>query len=235
MGVKEESEKSGFKLNIQKTKIMASSPIISWKTNGGKVETVTGFIFLGSKITAGGDCSYEIKGHLLLGRKAMTNLGSILKSRDITMPTKVHIVKAMVFPGVMYGSESWTIKKAEDQRIDALKLWCWRRLLRVPWIKPVHPKGNQPWLFIELTLKLKHQCFGHLIQRADSLEKSLMLEKIEGKRKRGRQRMRRLDSITDTMDMNLNKLLETVEDRGAWCVAVHGVAKRHDLVTEQQQ
>ena len=144
MGVKEESEKSGFKLNIQKTKIMASGPITSWQINGESVATVADFIFWGSKITAGGDCSYEIKGHLLLGRKAMTNLGSILKSRDITMPTKVHIVKAMVFPGVMYGSESWTIKKAEDQRIDALKLWCWRRLLRVPWIKPVHPKGNQP-------------------------------------------------------------------------------------------
>ena len=159
---------------------MASSPIISWKIKGGKVETVTDFIFLGSKITADGDCSsYKIKRHLLLGRKAMTNLASILKSRDITMPTNVHTVKAMVFPGVMYGSDSWTIKKAEHQRTDAFKLWCWRKLLRVPWIKPVHPKGNQPWIFIELTLKLKHQCFGHLIQRADSLEKTPRLGKIE--------------------------------------------------------
>ena len=133
MKVKEESEKVGLKLNIQKTKIMASSPITSWKTDGEKMETVTGFIFLGSKITADGDCSHEIQRHLLLGRKAMNNLDNILKSRDITLPTNVHLVKAMVFPIVIYGCESWTVKKPECQRIDAFKLWCWRRLLRVPW------------------------------------------------------------------------------------------------------
>ena len=133
MKVKEESEKAGLKLNIQKTKIMASSPITSWQIDGETVETVSDFILLGSKITADGDCSHKIKRHLLLGRKAMTNLGSILKSRDITLPTKVHIIKDMVFPVVMYGWESWTLTKAERQRIDAFKLWCWRRLLSVPW------------------------------------------------------------------------------------------------------
>ena len=133
MKVKEESEKVGLKLNIQKTKIMASGPIISWQIDGETVETVTDFIFLGSKITADGDCSHEIKRCLLFGRKVMTNLGSILRSTDITLPTKVHLVKAMVFPVVLYRCESWTIKKAEHQRIDAFKLWCWRRLLRVPW------------------------------------------------------------------------------------------------------
>ena len=131
--VKEESEKVGFKLNIQKTKIMASGPITSWQIDGETMETVTDFIFLGFQITAGGDCSHEIKRCLLLGRKAMTNLDSILKSRDITLPTKVRLVKAMVFPVVMYGCESWTIKKAECRRIDAFELWCWRKLLRVPW------------------------------------------------------------------------------------------------------
>ena len=151
MKVKEESEKVGLKLNIQKTKIMASGPITSWEIDG---ETVSDFIFLGSKITADGDCSHEIKRRLLLGRKVMTNLDSILKSRHITLPTNVHLVKATIFPVVMYGCESWTIKKAECQRIDAFELWCWRRLLRVPWtaayqeIQPVHPKGDQSWVFI---------------------------------------------------------------------------------------
>ena len=152
MKVKEKSEKVGLKLNIQKTKIMASGPITSWQIDG---ETVADFIFLGSKITANGDCSHEIKRRLLLGRKIMTNLDSILKSRDITLPTKVRLVKAMVFPVVMYGCVSWTVKKAERQRIDAFELWCWRRLLRVPWtprdckeIQPVHPKGDQSWVFI---------------------------------------------------------------------------------------
>ena len=152
MKVKEQSEKVGLKLNIQETKIMASSPITSWEIDGETVETVADFIFLGSKITADGDCSHEIKRHLLLGRKVMTNLDSILKSRDITLPTKVHLIKT-IFPVVMYGCESWTIKKAESQRIDAFELWYWRRLLRVPCkeIQPVHPKGNQSWMFFGRT------------------------------------------------------------------------------------
>ena len=151
MKVKEKSEKVGLKLNIQTTKIMASGLITSWEIDGETVETVAGFIFLGSKITADDDCSHEIKKCLLLGRKVMTNLDTMLKSRDITLPTKVCLVKAMVFPVVMYGCESWTIKKAEHQRIDFFELWCWRRLLTVPWtakeIQPVHPKGDQSWVF----------------------------------------------------------------------------------------
>ena len=195
MKEKEESEKLDLKLNIQKTKIMASGPITSWQIDG---ETVRDFIFWSSKITADGDCSHEIKRHLLLGRKAMTNLDSILRSRDITLPTKVRLVKAMVFPVVMYGCESWTIKKAEHQRIDAFELWCWRRLLRVPWTVM---RSNQsilmeisPEYSLEgLMLKLKLQYFGHLMQRDDSFEKTLMLGKIEGRRRRGPQRMRWLD------------------------------------------
>ena len=211
MKVKEESEKAGLKLNIQKTKIMASGPITLWQIDGEMMETVRDFIFGGSKITSDGDCSHEIKRHLLLGRKVMTNLDSILKSRDITLLSKIHLVKAIVFSVVMYGCESWTVKKAEDRRIDVFELWCWRRLLRVSWtarrsnqsilkeISPAHPlKG--------LMLKLKLQSFGHLIQRTDSLEKTLMLGKIEGRRRRGRQRMRWLDGITDLMDMSLSKL-----------------------------
>ena len=177
MKVKEESEKVGLKLNIQKTKIMASSPITSWQIDGETMERVRDFIFRGSKITADGDCSHEIKRRLLLRRKAMTNLDSILKSRDSTLPTKVHLVKAMVFPAVMYGYESWTIKKAECQRIDALKLWCWRRLLRVPWTarRSNHsiPKEISPeYSLVGLILKLKLQYFGHLMRRADSFEKT---------------------------------------------------------------
>ena len=186
MKVKEESEKVGLKLIIQKTKIMASGPITSWEIDGETVEIVSDFIFRGSKITADGDCSHEIKRHLLLGRKVMTNLDSILKSRDITLPTKVHLVKAMVFPVVMYGSvvmygcESWTVKKAECQRIDAFELWCWRRLLRVPWTAR---RSNQsilkeisPGISLEgMMLKLKLQYFGHLMRKVDSLEKTLML------------------------------------------------------------
>ena len=213
MKVKEESEKVGLKLNMQKTKIMAFGPITPWQTGGETVETAADFIFLGSQITADGDCSHEIKRHLLLGRKVMTNLDSILKSRDIILPTKVYLVKAMVFPGVMYGCKSWTIKKAECWRIDAFELWCWRRLLRVPWIarrsnqsilKEIRPECS----FEGLMLKLKLQYFGHLMWKADSLEKTLMLGKTEGGRKRGRQRMRWLDGIIDSMDMGLGGLQE---------------------------
>ena len=190
MKVKEESEKVGLKLNIQKTKVMASSPITSWQIDGEIVEIVTDFILGGSKITADGDFSHEIKRHLLLGRKVMTNLDSILKNRDITLQTMVHLVKAMVFPVVMYGCESWTIKKAECQRIDAFELWCWRSLLRVHWIAR---RSNQsilkdisPEYSLEgLMLKLKLQYFGHLIQRTDSLEKMLMMGKIESGRRKG--------------------------------------------------
>ena len=193
--------KAGLKLSIQKTKIMASIPIItSWQIDGETMEIVRDFIFLGSKSTADGDCSHEIKRHLLLGRKAMTNLNSILKSRDITLPTKVCIVKAMVFPLAMYGCESWTIKKAEHWRIDDFDLWCWRRLLRVPWTtrrsnQSILKKTNPEYSLEVLMLKLKLQYFGHLMQRADALENTLMLGKIEGRRRRGRQRMRWLDDI----------------------------------------
>ena len=191
MKVKEESEKVGLKLNIEKMKIMASGSITSWQIDGETMETVADFIFLGSKITVDGDCSHEIKRCLLLGRKAMTNLDSILKSRDITLPTKVCLVKAMVFPVVMYGCESWTIKKAEHRRIDAFELWCWRKLLRVPWTARRSNQSISPEYSLEgLMLKLKLQYFGHLMRRADSLEKTLMLRKIEGRRRRGRQRMR---------------------------------------------
>ena len=190
MKVKEESEKVGLKLNIQKTKIMASGPITSREIDGETVEAVSHFIFLGSKIMAYGDCSHEIKRRLLLGRKVMTNLDSTLKSRDITLPTKVHLVKAMVFPVVGYGCESWAVKKAKCQKIDASELWCWRRLLRVPWnarrsnqsiLKEISPGCSLEGLM----LKLKLQYFGHLMQRADSLEKTLMLGGIEGRRRRG--------------------------------------------------
>ena len=204
MKVKEGSEKSGLKLNIQKTRIMACSPITPWQIDGETMETVANFIFLGSKITGDGDCSHEIKRHLLLRRKVMINLNSLLKSRDIILPTKVHLVKAMVFPVFMYRCESWTIKKAEPRRIYAFELWCWRRLLRVPWTarrsNQLFLKEISPEYSLErLMLKLKLQYFGHLMQGTDSLEKTLALGKIEGGRKRGWWRMRWLDGITNLM------------------------------------
>ena len=195
-------------------KIMASGPITSWEIDGELVETVSDFIFWGSKITADGDCSREIKKRLLPGRKVLTNLDSIFKSRDITLPTKVHLVKAMIFSVVMYGCKSWSIKKAECWRIDAFELWCWRILLRVPWTAR---RSNQsilkeisPGCLLEgLILKLKLQYYGHLMWRADSFEKNLMLGKIKGRMRRGWQRMRWLDGISDSMDVGLG-------DSGIW-------------------
>ena len=201
------------------------------------METVRDFIFGSSKITTDDDCSYEIKRHLLLGRKVMTNLESMLKSRDITLPTKVHLVKAMVFPVARYGCESWTVKKAERRRIDAFELWWWRRQLSVPWterrsnqsiLKEISPEYSLEGLM----LKLKLRYFGHLMHRADSFEKTLTLGKIEGGRRRGWQRMICLEGITDSMGMRLCKLRDLVMDREAWRAAVHGVEKNQTWLSD---
>ena len=233
--VKEESEKVGLNLNIQKSKVMTCGPITSCQIDG---ETVGDFIFGGSKITADGDCSHEIKRRLLLGRKVMTNLDTSFKSRDITLPTKVRLVKAMVFPVVMYGCESWTVKKAECQRIDAFELWCWRRFLRIPWTAR---RSNQsivkeisPGISLEgMMLKLKLRYFGHLMGRVDSLEKTLMLGGIGGRRRRGRQRMRWLDDITDSMDVSLEWTPGVGDGQGGLaCCDSWGRRVRHDRAPE---
>ena len=217
---------------FKKTKIMAPGPIPSWQIDKETIEIVRDFIFLGSKITADCDCSHEIRRHFLLGRKAMTKLDSILKSKDITSPRKVHIQKAMFFPLIICGCESWTIKKAKCQRIEAFELWCWRWFFRVPWtarrsnqsfVKEISPVYSLEGLMLKLKLKLQY--FGHLMWRTDSFKKTLMLGKTEGRRTKGWQRIMWLDSISNSMDMSLKKLWETVKEREAWHSVLCGVAK----------